>query len=66
MASWSEHDPVHQKVQVRFPVSAHTWVLGLIPGYGTFGRQPIDVSLSHQVSLSPSLYVYFPYPFLSL
>lgn len=37
---------------VRFLNRAHTWVLGLVPGWGTCKRQLIDIFLSHQ---SPSL-----------
>ena len=31
-----------------FPVSAHSWVSGSVPGGGMCERQPIDVSLSYQ------------------
>ena len=50
--SWLERRLVHQRVGVWFPVGAwfpegaHAWVAGLIPGWGTNGRQPIDVFLS--------------------
>ena len=56
-----EHHPVHQNVVGSFPVRAHTQFVGSIPSQGTYGRQPIDVSPSHQCfSLSP------PTPPLSL
>ena len=43
------------KSRVQFLVRAHTWV-GSITGWGTYGRQPINVSLSHKCfSLSLSL-----------
>ena len=51
-------------LQVRFLVRVHAWVVGLIPGWDMFERQPIDVfltlmslslSLSLFLSLSPSL-----------
>ena len=39
-----EHHPIHQKV------------VGLIPGQEAYGRQPIDISLSHRyISLSLKL-----------
>ena len=34
-------------------VMVHTEVSGLVPGWGAYGRQPIDVSLSLSLSLSP-------------
>ena len=43
---------------VWFPVRAHSCVLSLVPGQGTYERQPINVSLSHRCfspSLSPCL-----------
>ena len=41
--------------QVLFLVRAHTWVLGSIPSWRAYERQPIDVSLSHPcLSLSLS------------
>ena len=39
---------------VQFLVRANTWVLGLVPGQGTYRSQPIDVSLSRRC-VSPSL-----------
>ena len=37
---------------VRFPVWAHAWVVGQVPGWGR-AREPIDVSLAHMfLSLS--------------
>ena len=45
-----------KRSRVRFPVSARAWVAGSVPGWGTYERQPIDVSFSHRcLSLSPSL-----------
>ena len=41
-----DHYLVHQKVQVWFPVRAHNWIEGLIPGQGTYRRQHIHISLS--------------------
>ena len=40
--SWLEHRAVHQKVVV------------LIPGWGDYGRQLIDVSVSHRCFSPPS------------
>ena len=48
----------HKRSQVQFPVRAHAWVVGSVPGQGVYGRQPVNVSLSHQCfshSLNPSL-----------
>ena len=44
-----------EKSQVLFPVRAHAWIVGLVPGQGVFRRQVIDVSLP----------LFFP-PFTSL
>ena len=60
---WLEHPPVHQSLQVRFPVGAHTPVVGFIPQSGRVQEgsfsmflSHIDVSLSISASLpSPSL-----------
>ena len=41
---WLEHCLVNQ--EVTFVVRAHTQVVGLIPGWGVYGRQPVNVSLS--------------------
>ena len=49
--------PQSKRLPVQFPVRAHAWVVGSVPGWGTCQRQQIDVSLSHQrfiPSLSPS------------
>ena len=35
-----------KRLQVRFPVRAHTYVAGLIPGRGMYRRRLIDVSVS--------------------
>ena len=43
-----------KRLQVRPTVRAHTKVVGLIPGWGVYERQPIDVSHTH-VCLSLSL-----------
>ena len=43
---------------VQFPVRAHAWVVGSVLGWGTYQRQPINVSLSDRCfppSLSTSL-----------
>ena len=50
--------PQSKKSLVQFPVRAHDWVVGLVPGGGTYQRQPTDVSL-HQC-FSPSLSPSFP------
>ena len=45
---------------VQFPVRAHAWVAGSVPGWGTCKRQLISVSLIHRCfspSLSPSLLI---------
>ena len=39
--------PYTKRLQVQFPVRAHTQVVGLISGQGAHRRQPTDVSLSH-------------------
>ena len=44
-----------KRLQVQFLVGAHTWVAGLIPGEGTYGREANDVShidISFSLSLS--------------
>ena len=44
--------------RVQFSVKAHAWGAGSVPSSGSYKRQPIHVSLSHQcfsLSLSPSL-----------
>ena len=40
------HCSAKQKELVRFPVRAHAWVAGLVPGQTMWERQPIDVSLT--------------------
>ena len=48
--------PYAKMLQVLFPVRAHAWVVGSIPGQGAYRRQPIDVSLSHRCfCIPPSL-----------
>ena len=42
-----------KRLQVQFPVKAHTQVVGSIPSWGVIRRQPIDVSLPLSLSLSP-------------
>ena len=38
--------PCTNWLRVPFPVSPHTWIEGsILPSQGTYGRQPIDVSL---------------------
>ena len=56
--SWLELHPVIRESHVWFPVRANAWVVGLVPDWDAFERQPIDVSLSHwsfSSSLSPFL-----------
>ena len=52
--SWLGIIPQSERSLVRFLVRAHVWVVVLIPSWGTYERQPIDVSLSHWC-FSPSL-----------
>ena len=52
VAQWVECRLTNQKVAGSFPVRAHSWVVGLIPPWGTYKRQPVDVSLS-LLSFSP-------------
>ena len=35
VAQWLEPPSVTERLQVQFPVRAHTWVAGTIPGCGT-------------------------------
>ena len=58
---WLECHPIHQKSVG----SIHAWVVGFIPSWSTYRRQPTDVSLSHpcvslSLSLSLSLSPYLP------
>ena len=56
--SWLGILPQGERLPVQFPVRAHAWVAGLVSGWGTCERQPVDVSLTHwcfYLSLSPSL-----------
>ena len=46
--------PQSKRLPVQFPVRAHAWVVALVPGCGSYERQLMDVSLSHQC-FSPSL-----------
>ena len=58
--------PYTNKSGVHFPVRAHAWTMGPIPGWGICGRHPIDVShveVSLSLSLSLSLCLCFPSPF---
>ena len=50
LGGWSV-DPYTKRSGVGFPVRAHAKVAGLIP-IRAYGRQPIDVSLSHFLLLS--------------
>ena len=54
--------PWAKKSWVWFLVRAHPWVMGSVPSWGTYERQPIDVSFSQQ-RLSPPLSLP-PFPFL--
>ena len=38
--------PYTQSLGSPFPIREHTLLIGLIPGWATYGRQPINVSLS--------------------
>ena len=47
--------PLHQKSLVQFLARAHTQAVGLIPSWGVYSRQQINVCLSHRCfSLSPA------------
>lgn len=35
------------KLKVAGSARAHSWVVGFVPGWGTYGGQLVDVSLSH-------------------
>ena len=56
LSSWSIVS-YPKRLWVRLPIRAHTWVAGLMPKQGAYGRKLIDVSLSLSlsVSLSPAL-----------
>ena len=47
VAQWLECHPVTEGSQVQFLVRAHTWITGLLPSPGGYGRRPISASLSH-------------------
>ena len=49
------HHPLDQEVAGLTPVRTHTKVAGLVPGWGTCGRQLVGVCLSVSQSLSPFL-----------
>ena len=49
-----------ERLPVRFPVTAHAWVAGLVSSWGVYRRQPMDVSVSHGCFFS------FPSPSLPL
>ena len=55
--SWLEHRLVHQRVAGSFLVRAHTWVAGLVPGWGLCRGvgSPWLFLFGIDVSLSPSL-----------
>ena len=54
--SWLEHRPISQKVVGSIPGKGTFLVVGSVSSQGTYGRQTIDVSLSHQCfSLSLTL-----------
>ena len=42
--------PYTQSLGSPFPIREHTLLIGLIPGWATYGRQPINVSLSLSLS----------------
>ena len=44
--SWLERHTIHPKVAGLNP-GHHTCVVGSIPSWGMYGRQPINASLSH-------------------
>ena len=46
--SWLGVFPQSERSSVWFPVRAHAWVVGSVSGRGTYKRQLINVSLSHQ------------------
>ena len=48
--SWLGITPASERMPVRFPVGARTWVAGSPspPCWGVYETQPINVSLSHQ------------------
>ena len=48
-----------KRLQVRFPVRAHAWVVAQVPQLETCERQPINFSLSHRC-FSPSLSLSLP------
>ena len=39
---------LRERLLVRFPVRAHTWIAVLVPGHDAYERQPINVSLSKE------------------
>ena len=47
---WLEHNPVQRKVTGSILGQPHTYVKGLIPGWGANWRQPINVSLCLSLS----------------
>ena len=52
MAQLVGHPPAERKAAGSIPITAHAWVVGLVPDWGVYERQPIDVSLSLSLSLS--------------
>lgn len=61
---WSV-EPYTKRLEVRFPIRTHTEAVGLIPAWGVYGRQLIDVtfsllyfSLSHPLSQIKILKIY--------
>ena len=50
--------PQSERLPVWFPIGAHAWAAGSVPGWDRYDRQPRDVSLSlwcFSTSLPPSL-----------
>ena len=62
LLSWLGIVPQVERLPVRFPVRAPAWVVGLVPSWGTYEKELINISLSHQC-FSPSL---SPFLLLSL
>ena len=51
------HVPHSERWPVQFPVRAHAWVVGLVPGWGMYETQQVNVSLSQMLlSLPLSLF----------
>ena len=57
VAQWTEHQLVTKRLLVQFPIRAHGWVAGKVPGMGGVRGNPI--SLTHRC-FSPFLSPSFP------